>query len=594
MNNIKLIHGGSAPLEEALSHAESNKTPQKTASDAFHANNTNADSKHLLTVESAAALKIQTKFRKTHIKIIKPDQIREKIEEVLRELHLREESSSTSKLSISRDSSQSSDLSEERSVPITVDTLSDETSGSNLNPNEENPPQGMPSPEGSSEFMADALSWNGTYGSNPNTKENPVNSSQSMFQSEESSAFVATNSYSPPPLPVGRMSHSESEATIPPPAAAITPAESSKSPPKKEESEYAKRMKAEYLKSFEERSKDPAFILAHGIMTLVHNPPKTGRIRIGDANDSGAIRAWVKKTPQNTLEVEVIGGKIAEGKSSKVYETRVFEISLPKPQKTPTTPSNNALKRRVLLRSEDREHSERIRMATQLLKDKFGDDEKKLMIAGKLEDLDRSFTQKIQSSKDKEFFEASDELMDGDLETQKNDLTSEEKKNILSDTAKTLTLLHSKNLMHSDVKPLNIFLKEKRGYLGDIEDLVDYTNPAHNTGAVREFVSGLAAIKSTPFDDIYALAVSIQRLFGDKAADKFPKLKQLMEDSKNIAEIAERMRNDSKFDTEEAAIADSMNKLRSQDPDKVKEAFEDLNIKYPSFREFLNSVAKVS
>ena len=273
------------------------------------------------------------------------------------------------------------------------------------------------------------------------------------------------------------------------------------------------------------------------------------------------LDAWVTRIGPNNFEIEIIGAKKGHGASTQVFETHLLTLELQASGPVKTRDQ------KALARFETR-HGEKLQKALALLEKHFpvSKPDPDLRIAGRYTHLDRAVGGAI---------EARDILMLGSFENQLENLTLEQKMQVLQDVAKTLQKLHAAGIVHRDIKSTNILVSaDHRGYLADIEGLRNYMQPEDP----NDQLGTVGYIGRGPgfFGDIYALAVTTEHVLeGENAFEKGINLIQKEED-RWLSSMREN-------DTEK--------RLESSDVEVQQAVYRELAAKFPIYPVFLDALA---
>lgn len=206
---------------------------------------------------------------------------------------------------------------------------------------------------------------------------------------------------------------------------------------------------------------------------------------------------WINKIPGG-VEFDLVGKEIGRGALKTVYNSKIFGINLETVQHTKT------LQDAVLLRSKPGKAAI-VLEGLSLITDSFSEKELKnpnLRVAGLLNLTDRMVGNVL---------EARDAKYDGDLTAVA--LGTEETLRVIKDVAITLFIMHGKKIVHRDVKPENILVKDGRGYLADFDFAI--RQGKCNFAGTFEFMDVLSHKgHATPFTDIYGLAKTLEVTVG--------------------------------------------------------------------------------
>ncbi len=172
--------------------------------------------------------------------------------------------------------------------------------------------------------------------------------------------------------------------------------------------------------------------------------------------------------------------------------------------------------------------------------------------------------------------------MRGSLQSQLENLTSEQRMQVLQDVAKTLQKLYAAGIIHRDIKPSNILISEDgRGFLADIEGLRNYLQPEDpndQIGTMRYIGRGPGL-----FGDIYALAVTTEDAIGKTTeTNPFQKgIDLIKEEEKLIWAVV--------FDA--PSSNNIPERLESSNENDQKSAYKELDEQFPIYSAFLDALA---
>lgn len=177
-------------------------------------------------------------------------------------------------------------------------------------------------------------------------------------------------------------------------------------------------------------------------------------------------------------------------------------------------------------------------------------------------------------------------------------LTQSQSLQVLADTAKTLQQFHAKGLVHRDVKPPNILVKNGRGYAADF-DLSGkqglsktksnylYWDPLSQKGVV------------TPLSDAHGLArTACQTLFGTSwytSEDDIRSLPQFQKPTPELEPIRDAI--SAVFEANKQTLEylgqnrELIKQLRSSDPELIASTVQQLQEKFPAYSGFLKLMA---
>ncbi len=187
----------------------------------------------------------------------------------------------------------------------------------------------------------------------------------------------------------------------------------------------------------------------------------------------------------------------------------------------------------------------------------------------------------------KEYFEYLDEEIAAGEELESSETYRTHIKNCLSDTAKGLQALHRVGLVHTDIKPANIFIlpdgEEVASKIGDLDGVTVLGNrPGALTLAYADELSKIKGV-ATPFADIYPMALMAK----DYLIDNMPeKLKKLVDDV-----ISANEKTLDWFDSK--AGIPTKQKLNNENESVRLEGLVDLNAQFPQFNELLSALTNL-
>ncbi|MES2503435.1 MAG: hypothetical protein V4534_01015 [Myxococcota bacterium] len=293
-------------------------------------------------------------------------------------------------------------------------------------------------------------------------------------------------------------------------------------------------------------------VLCQSALSFAHSARVGGRERI-----TGPVDAWVTKTSKETIEIEIIGHKLGSGTFKTVHRTDRLTLTLQKggPAKE--------LDEKVLSRFNTAAQAN-IQRSLDLVAKAFPKPDPNLRLAGLLTHLDRTNAGQTEARED--IYEPLNHAV----------LSQAEKTQALADVATSLKLMHRQELVHGDIKPGNILIgKDRRGYVADLDGLDSYLSPQL---ASEMFTHGFqdALRVTTPFADIYALAMTAQHIYGAN--------------NPYSSQIAELNADNERLRAWQDANPNEMSKLESKDPDEKRSAFERLNAEFPAFSRFMDAL----